>query len=252
MDGARAAVGRVAADVRAGQPERVAQEVHEQQPRLHVLLVLDPIHRHRDPCHYSVSSSVENATWTEPNAPRMWDVAEGERDEGASRLAGETDTAGGGRRARARRAAGDPGPRSARTARRDRSSVTRTTRPAARTSWLATLIVSSTVPSPGCALAGDADAAGADVARDAGPVRRARLTRTGSGIGARENTRRWPSRMSSVSRRTTSSACDGAEICAAERPGACPSDSSSRYAESAALRSPPRAGCRARARPRDR
>jgi hypothetical protein len=34
-------------------------------------------------------------------------------------------------------------------------------------------------------------------------------TVTGSGIGARENTRRWPSRMSSLSRSTTSSP-DGA------------------------------------------
>ena len=40
-------------------------------------------------------------------------------------------------------------------------------------------------------------------------------TRTGSGIGAREKTRRWPSRMSSVSRSTTSAA-DGAEIVAAD------------------------------------
>ena len=33
VDGARAAVGRVAADVRAGEPERVAQEVDQQQAR---------------------------------------------------------------------------------------------------------------------------------------------------------------------------------------------------------------------------
>ena len=34
--GARAAVRRVAADVRPGQPELLAQEVDEQQPRLDV------------------------------------------------------------------------------------------------------------------------------------------------------------------------------------------------------------------------
>src|SRR5262249_39860268 len=42
------AVGGVAAPVRAGQPEPVAQEVHQQQPRLDVLGVLPPVHGHRD------------------------------------------------------------------------------------------------------------------------------------------------------------------------------------------------------------
>jgi hypothetical protein len=35
-DGARPAIGRVAADVRAGQIQHVAQQVHQQQARLHV------------------------------------------------------------------------------------------------------------------------------------------------------------------------------------------------------------------------
>ena len=39
VDGARAAVARVAPDVGAGQPERVAEEVDEQEPRLDVGLV---------------------------------------------------------------------------------------------------------------------------------------------------------------------------------------------------------------------
>ena len=39
VDGARAAIARVAADVRAGQPEVVAQEVDEQEARLDVRLV---------------------------------------------------------------------------------------------------------------------------------------------------------------------------------------------------------------------
>ena len=45
---ARPAVGGVAAPVGAGQAELVAQEVHEQQPRLDVARVLLPVDRHRD------------------------------------------------------------------------------------------------------------------------------------------------------------------------------------------------------------
>jgi hypothetical protein len=45
MDGAGAAVGGVTADVRARQPEGVAQEVHEEQSRLHVLVEALPIYR---------------------------------------------------------------------------------------------------------------------------------------------------------------------------------------------------------------
>ena len=48
VDGAGAAVARVAADVRAGQPERVAQEVDEEEARLDVGLVGLPVDGDRD------------------------------------------------------------------------------------------------------------------------------------------------------------------------------------------------------------
>ena len=48
VDGARAAVARVAADVRAGQPEVVAQEVDEQEAGLDVGLVGLAVDRDRD------------------------------------------------------------------------------------------------------------------------------------------------------------------------------------------------------------
>jgi len=42
-DGARAAVRRIAADVRAGQPEMFANIVHQKQTRFHVCSVLDSV-----------------------------------------------------------------------------------------------------------------------------------------------------------------------------------------------------------------
>ena len=47
-DGAGAAVGGVAPDVRPGQPEVFAQQVHQQKAGLHSGLVLFSIHRHFD------------------------------------------------------------------------------------------------------------------------------------------------------------------------------------------------------------
>ena len=60
MDGAGAAVGRVAADVRAGQPELVAQRVDQQQPRLDLELVLHAVdvQAHRNRCAHSSPSKV--------------------------------------------------------------------------------------------------------------------------------------------------------------------------------------------------
>jgi hypothetical protein len=48
-NGAGAAMGRVAADVRAGQAQHVAQQVDQQEARLHVGLVLFAVDRERHP-----------------------------------------------------------------------------------------------------------------------------------------------------------------------------------------------------------
>src|SRR5262245_53366858 len=48
QDGARAAVCGVTADVRAGQPEHVADQVDQQQPRLRLRFVLFAVDRHLD------------------------------------------------------------------------------------------------------------------------------------------------------------------------------------------------------------
>src|SRR5262249_44585334 len=48
QDGADAAVGGVAADVRAGQAQVLAQEVHEEQPGLDLELLGSAVHRHLD------------------------------------------------------------------------------------------------------------------------------------------------------------------------------------------------------------
>ena len=53
---AGAALARVAADVRAGEAEMLAQEVHEQQARLDVALRDLAVDRHRDLSHACVSS----------------------------------------------------------------------------------------------------------------------------------------------------------------------------------------------------
>src|SRR5512146_2648446 len=50
MNGARAALAGVAADVGSRELEHVPQVVHEQEPRLHVVLVNDAVHGEFDPC----------------------------------------------------------------------------------------------------------------------------------------------------------------------------------------------------------
>src|SRR5262249_37602111 len=47
-DGAGPAVGGVTADVGAGQPELIAEEVHQERPRLHLVLVRLAVHRDLD------------------------------------------------------------------------------------------------------------------------------------------------------------------------------------------------------------
>src|SRR5574337_2033909 len=51
VDDARAALRGVAADVRAGHPQVLAQELHEQRPRIDVAGNLPAVHRHRDMNH---------------------------------------------------------------------------------------------------------------------------------------------------------------------------------------------------------
>ena len=128
-----------------GQAELVAEEVHEQLARLHLLLVPHAVDRHRTRAIQRLLLRRDrDLRYPEPKC---------------------TVSAGGGTRAPGSRAAGGRPPGSRSNCTPISLSVTRITRARATTSWLATVIVSSSGPPPGIGpLAADADAAGADVA----------------------------------------------------------------------------------------
>ena len=66
LDGTGAANAVLAPEVQARQPEVLAEEVTEQQARLHLALVLDAVHRDRDLvllAHGSLSSIALTARW---------------------------------------------------------------------------------------------------------------------------------------------------------------------------------------------
>src|SRR5690349_20474059 len=62
VNGARAAVGRVAADVRTGQSQRLAQEVDQEQPGLDLGALLSTVDGHRDPNRTSHASPPSRET----------------------------------------------------------------------------------------------------------------------------------------------------------------------------------------------
>jgi len=56
-DGTRSALTRVAADVRPGQPEHVAQEMDEEEPWLHLAGEIDPVDVDADATHGASSQT---------------------------------------------------------------------------------------------------------------------------------------------------------------------------------------------------